>query len=144
MSDPKRERKGEPFSIRLTQPTDRFVSAEARRTRRSKSAVVEMLTEEAARIRRFPGIAFRGDDASRRAWVIGTGLDVWQIIEALEQTGGTDELARSTDLNERQIRLAIAYRDHYPDEITRAIADNAIPLDELRELYPPVPVEPVD
>lgn len=28
-------------------------------------------------------IAFRGDDARRRAWVIGSGLDVWEILQAI-------------------------------------------------------------
>jgi uncharacterized protein (DUF433 family) len=139
-----RASKAEPFSIRLTHATDRFVAAEARRTHRSKSAIVEMLTEEAARIRRFPGIGFRGDDAGRRAWVIGTTLDVWQIIEALESAGGVEELVRTSELDERQIRLAIAYRDHHPEEIAEAIDENARPLDELRELYPFVAVEPID
>lgn len=71
-----RARKSRPFSIRLSQTTDRFVEAEARRTKRSKGAIVEALTEEAARMRRFPGIGFRDEDANRRAWMIGTGLDV--------------------------------------------------------------------
>lgn len=73
--------KGQPFSVRLQEETQKLVEAEARRTRRSKSAVVEAFTEETARTRRFPGIAFRGDDARRRAWVIGSGLDVWETIE---------------------------------------------------------------
>jgi hypothetical protein len=64
-------RKGEPFSVRFTLPTDRVVSEEARRTHRSKSAVVELLVEEAVRTRRFAGIAFRGEDAGR-PWVIGS------------------------------------------------------------------------
>jgi len=34
-------RKGEPFSVRFTLATDRAIEAEARRTRRSKSAIVE-------------------------------------------------------------------------------------------------------
>src|SRR5580658_3730058 len=72
--------KGQPFNVRLQEETERLVEAEARRTRRTKSAVVEAFTEETARTRRFPGIAFRGDDARRRAWVIGSGLDVWEIF----------------------------------------------------------------
>ncbi len=43
-----------PFSIRLSQSTDRFVEAEARRTKRSKGAIVEALTEEAARCAASP------------------------------------------------------------------------------------------
>ncbi len=85
-------RKGEPFSVRFNLPTDHFVEDEARRTRRSKSAIVEALTEEAARTRRFAGIAFRGDDAPRRPWVIGSGLDVWEIAQMLEDFGSIERL----------------------------------------------------
>jgi len=49
--------KSKPFSIRLSQTTNRFVEAEARRTKRSKGAIVEALTEEAARMRRFPRLS---------------------------------------------------------------------------------------
>jgi hypothetical protein len=34
------------------------------------------------------------------------------------------------------VRLAVAYRDAYPDEIADAIADNRRPADELSVLYP--------
>lgn len=66
--------KGQPFSVRLEEETERLVAAEAGRLRRSKSAIVETFTEEAARTRRFAGIRFRGEDALRRPWVIGSGL----------------------------------------------------------------------
>lgn len=132
--------KGQPFSVRLDETTERLVEAEARRTRRSKSAVVEAFTEETARARRFPGIAFRGDDARRRAWVIGTGLDVWEIIQMLDDFGSQEELVAETHLSPSQVRLAVAYRGAYPDEIDAAIADNRRPLDDMRELFPFVTV----
>jgi uncharacterized protein (DUF433 family) len=131
-----RIRKSRPFSIRLSQATDRFVTAEAQRTRRSKGAVVEALTEEAARMRRFPGIAFRGEDAMREAWVIGTGLDVWELIEMLQDYGSVEGLVAETEIHERAVELALAYQAAYPEEIDRAIAENRRPLAELRELYP--------
>lgn len=132
--------KGQPFSVRLDEATETFVDAEARRTRRSKSAVVEALTEEAARARRFPGIAFRGDDARRRAWVIGSGLDVWEIAQMAEEFDSTDELVAETQLSAAQVRLALAYRQAYPAEVDAAVADNRLPLDELRILSPFVEV----
>lgn len=132
--------KGQPLSIRLSESTDLFVRDEARRTLRSPSAIVEALTEEASRARRFPGIGFRGDDARRRAWVLGTGLDVWQIAEALDAAGSPEELVQQTELTERVVRLAFAYRERYPDEIEAAVAQNQRPLDELRSLYPFIPV----
>ncbi|MGH3635069.1 hypothetical protein [Mycobacterium sp.] len=134
--EPERTRKGEPFSVRFTVSTDRTVEDEARRTRRSKSAVVEALTEEAVRTRRFPGVAFRGDDARRRPWVIGSGLDVWEIIHMFEDFGSVQRLVKETQLNERQARLALAYRDAYPEEIADAIVENRRPVEEWQELYP--------
>lgn len=128
--------KGQPFSVRLDVATEQLVEAEARRTRRSKSAVVESFTEEAARARRFPGIAFRGDDANRRAWVIGSGLDVWEIAHMAEDFGSPEVLAKDSHLSPAHIRLALAYRDAYRDEIDRFIEENRQPLDELRLLHP--------
>jgi uncharacterized protein (DUF433 family) len=137
-----RARKGEPFSVRFSLPTDHLVEDEAKRTRRSKSAIVEALTEEAARTRRFAGISFRGEDAARRAWVIGTGLDVWEILQMLEDFGSIENVATQTQLSERQVRLAVAYRDSYPDEITQAIAENRRTAEQWRELYPFIELSP--
>jgi uncharacterized protein (DUF433 family) len=128
--------KSKPFSIRLSQATDRFVTAEALRTKRSKGAVVEALTEEAGRMRRFPGIAFRGDESAREAWLIGTGLDVWEIIELLQDHGSVERLLDETNIDRRAVELAQAYHATHPGEIDAAIAQNRRPLEELRELYP--------
>jgi len=98
--------------------------------------VVQAFTEETARTRRFPGIGFRGDDAARRAWVIGSGLDVWEVVHMLEDFGSPERLTGETDLTERQVRLALAYRDAYPDEVAEAVADNRRPTDELRTIFP--------
>ncbi|HEX6507739.1 MAG TPA: hypothetical protein VF221_08925 [Chloroflexota bacterium] len=128
--------KGQPFSVRLEDETERLVEAEARRTRRSKSAVVEAFTEETARTRRFPGLAFRGDDARRRAWVIGSGLDVWEIIQMLEDFGSVEAVVSETQLSPANVRLAVAYRDSYPVEIAEAVADNRRPVGDVGMLFP--------
>ncbi len=129
-------KKGEPFSVRFSLPTDHLVEDEARRTRRSKSAIVEALTEEAVRTRRFAGIGFRGEDAARRPWVIGSGLDIWEIVQMLEDFGSVESLVEETRLSERQVLLAVAYRDSYPEEIVEAIAENRRTVAQWRELYP--------
>jgi len=129
--------KSKPFSIRLSQTTNRFVEAEARRTKRSKGAIVEALTEEAARMRRFPGIGFRGEEPYREAWLIGTGLDVWELIEMLQDYGAVERLLEDHALvTRRAAELAQAYYSSYPEEIDEKLADNRRPLSELRELYP--------
>ena len=132
-----RASKSRPFSIRLSQTTNRFVEAEARRTKRSKGVIVEALTEEAARMRRFPGIGFRGEEPHREAWVIGTGLDVWELIEMLQDYGSAERLLEGHEhLSRRSVELAQAYYASYPEEIDEKIADNRRPISELRELYP--------
>ncbi|HET7446128.1 MAG TPA: hypothetical protein VFJ57_15885 [Solirubrobacterales bacterium] len=128
--------KSQPFSIRISPATEKLIAAEARRTRRSKGAVVEGLAEEALRTRIFPGIAFRGDDWDRRPWVIGTAFDVWQVIDAHRDLDSVEAMAAEGNLSERQIRLALAYYERFPEEIDEAIALQRRPLDQLRSEYP--------
>lgn len=114
------------------------MTREAKRTRRSKGAVIEALAEEALRTRRFPGIAFRGADWSRRPWVIGTALDVWEIVRAARDFDSPQKMAAETDLTESQIRLALAYYEEHPSEIDDAIRDTDRSLDELRGEFPAI------
>jgi len=131
--------KGQPLSIRLSREAQLVIDEERRRTGRSRSAVVEELAEEAAKTRRFPGIGFRGPEP-RRPWVIGSGLDVWEIAEMLGDFGSVEKLLRQTHLTERDVRLATAYAGAYPDEVEQARAENRRSPEELRELYPFVQV----
>lgn len=97
---------------------------------------MEELAEEAAKTRLFPGIAFRG--SPRRAWAIGSGLDLWEIVE-LDRAYGGDEraLRRSHPLvSEAHLRLARAYADRFPDEIEPFLEAGRRPLEELLSVYP--------
>lgn len=125
-----------PISVRLSKALEDQIDQEARRTGRSRSAVLEALAGEALRTRQFPGIAFRGADWERRAWVIGTALDVWQIVEASRDVGSVTKLAEGGAASERQIELAIAYAQRYGEEVERAIADNRRSLEQLHDEYP--------
>ena len=135
--------KSEPFSLRLSPVLEAMITDEAKRTRRSKGAVVEALAEEALKTRLFPGVAFRGTDWERRAWVIGTALDVWEIVTACRDFASVDAMAKKTDLTERQIRLALAYHERFPEEIDDIIARNRRTLDELRAEFPTIDVTTV-
>jgi len=127
--------KTQPFSIRLRREADLLVADEMRRSGRSRSVVVEELAEEAAKTRLYPGVAFRG--SPRRAWVIGSGLDVWEIVEMLRSYEDDAQLLDAHPLlDERHLRIARAYHERFPEEIERLLAENSRPLDELRELYP--------
>jgi hypothetical protein len=128
--------KTQPFSIRLGAQANMLVADESRRSGHSRSAVVEELTEEAAKTRLYPGIAFRG--RPRRAWVIGSGLDVWEIIELLRSYDGDDELLRTSHplVNDRHLHLARTYAERFPAETDALLEENRRPLTELRALFP--------
>jgi uncharacterized protein (DUF433 family) len=128
--------KTSPFSIRLSAQADLLVADEVRRSGRSRSAVVEELAEEAAKARLHPGIAFRG--SPRRAWVIGSGLDVWEIVELLSSYGGDEAALRASHplVTERHLRTARAYAQRFPDEIESLLEQNNLPREQLAGLYP--------
>lgn len=128
--------KADPFSIRLRAKEDRFVKDEARRLGRSRGAVVEAYAAEAITMRRFPGIAFRGDDYRRRAWVLGTGLDVWEVVALLRDFGSDAKLAAEYNLTTGQIRIALAYYGELREEIDDLIARGRRSEDELLSRYP--------
>lgn len=136
MSRGERAAKAQPFSVRLGPSADLLVTEEARRFGRSRGAVVEELAEEAAKARLFPGIGFRG--RPRRAWVIGSGLDVWEVIDLLDSYGGdAGKLRKSHPLvTERHLRLARAYAERFSGEIQDLVEANRRPLEEQRALYP--------
>ncbi len=122
--------------MRLSRRMEALVDQEARRTGRSKGAIVEALADEALRMRLFPGIAFRGTDWERRAWVIGTALDVWQIVDAYRDFASVERMVEGGSANERQIRLALDYYEMFPEDIDTAIAENRRPIERLEDEFP--------
>ncbi len=89
-------------------------------------------------MRRFPGIGFRTNSpGTRDAWVIGTGLDVWELVELLSSYGSAEAVVEDFPLvSERHLQLARAYREAFPEEIDEAIAENNRPVEERVELHP--------
>ena len=132
--------KSAPFSMRLSKRMQALIDREAKRTGRSRGAIVEALAEEALRMRLFPGIGFKGRDWDRRAWVMETALDVWQIVDAHRDIPSIEQMAEGGSASEQQIRLALEYYKMFPEEIDDAIAENRRPIEQLEEEYPFIPV----
>jgi hypothetical protein len=130
--------------MRLSKRMQALIGREAKRTGRSRGAIVEALAEEALRMRLFPGIGFKGMDWDRRAWVMGTALDVWQIVDAHRDIGSIEEMAAGESASERQIQLALDYYKMFPEEIDAAIAENRRPIEQLEEEFPFAAVIRVD
>lgn len=131
--------KSKPFTVRLSRDVEEWLERESGRTKLSKGALLESLAEESIRTRRFPGVAFRGAEHDRHARLVGTGLDVWEIVEAYRDLG-CEELLRTSQLSPRQLDLALSYADRYPREVDEAIRENRQPVEHWRDRYPGLPL----
>lgn len=92
--------------------------------------------EEGERMKKHPGIGFvSGDEGERRAWVRGTGLDVWELIE-MYRIEGRETLFSAHPVSERQLDAALTYYEEYPEEIDGAIEENSRPPEYWMERFP--------
>ncbi|CAN5767437.1 hypothetical protein BH20ACT11_BH20ACT11_03690 [soil metagenome] len=135
--------KSKPFTLRLSGEVESWLERESRSTKLPKGLLLESLAEESIRARRFPGLGFRGAENSRRAWVIGSALDVWELVE-LYRGKGRERLLAEHNVSERQLELALSYSGEHPREIEEAIEENSRAPEEWRRLNPaliPLPSE---
>lgn len=133
-------KKGRPLSIRLGRDFEELLELEAGRAGISKTRMLESLAEEALRMRRFPGVLFRGPEHRRRASVVGAGMDVWEIV-MLHEAEGKETLLEAHPVTERQLDLSFAYYHEYPEEIDRFLEENGRPPEYWQKLYPGLDIE---
>jgi uncharacterized protein (DUF433 family) len=98
------------------------------------------LAQEALKALLFPGIAFRGDDWDRRAWVMGTSFDVWEVVRSFWDAGSVQAVVSGGSLTEAQVRVALAYYQRFGEEIDALIERDGRGLDELMADYPTIEV----
>jgi hypothetical protein len=99
--------------------------------------------EEVARTERHPGIAFRGTEGTRRAWVPGTALDVWEIVAGYEKMG-RERVLEESSIREDRLDAALAYYKAHPGEIDQKIEDNNRPPEYWRERYPNLNIQSIE
>ena len=133
-------KKGWPLSIRLETDFEELLELEAGRAGIPKTRMLERLAEEALRMRRFPGLVFRGPEHRRRASVAGAGMDVWEVV-MLHDAEGRETLIEAHPLTERQLDLALAYYREYPEEVDSILQENDRPPEYWQKLYPGLNIE---
>jgi uncharacterized protein (DUF433 family) len=69
-----------------------------------------------------PLVRFAEGPAGRRARILGTGKDVWEVIAVVRDNGGDDaEAARYLEMPLGLVQAAVTYYGAYPDEIDQWI-----------------------
>ncbi len=126
-----------PVSVRLEAPLLEAIRAHAKRTGKPISRVIREMLEAGLRTQRFPGIVFVEGAAGRRAHLAGTGLDVWEVVELLQEYGSASSLREHFPrLSAMAIQVVNAYAEAYPDEIRAFLELNTRNPEQLKRQVP--------
>lgn len=113
-------------SMRLHEPQMGRLRRLARRLGRTPSETSALLVEEALRRAEFGMIDFRDSSAGRQAYVQGTGLAVWEVVDvAHAYDGNVERTAAHLHWPVVRVRAAVSYAEGFPEEIAAAREDNA-------------------
>ena len=128
----------QPTSFRLPAGLLARLEEEARNSGSSVTALVSSLLDEGLKIRRFPGIIYRGGPAGRRPGLVG-GPDVWEVVRAIQQASGQGEerlrsVAEELGIPISRLRVAVDFYVAFPEEIDERIAADARAASALHEL----------
>ena len=105
-------------SLRLPSDTLERLDRLADERGQSANTVAARLIEEGLRTERHPLIYFRDAATGRRPALLGTRLDVWQVIDSVrEHDGSVTDAAEYLSQPELRIRAAVRYYAEYRDEV---------------------------
>jgi len=119
-----------PRSFRFPDSLLSSLQTRARERGESANSLAERYLVEGLRREDHPLIGFRDGAAGRRAALVGTRLDVSQVMDTLrESANSVDATAEYLDLPEQYVRAAVRYYADFRDEVDewrermRAIAE---------------------
>ena len=111
-----------PFSVRLSDATIAQLEARASGTSEAPRTVAQRYIEEGLRQDLHPLIRFADGPAGRRAALVGTGLDVWEVIATVRDNGGDITVAANyLAVAPALVDAAVTYYGSYRDEIDSMI-----------------------
>jgi uncharacterized protein (DUF433 family) len=108
----------QPLSLRLADVTVQRLGNRARRVRLPPRTLAQRYVEEGLRMDEHPLVRFVDGPAGRRARLIGTGMDVWEVIATVRDNDS--DLAATADylsVSLGLVQAAVAYYGAYQDEI---------------------------
>lgn len=121
------------MSLRLPEATVERLHAHAHRAHLASRTLAQRYVEEGVRMDEHPLIHFADGPAGRRARVVGTGMDVWEVIATVRDNGGdARQAADYLEVALGLVQAAVTYYGAYPDEIDEWTDANA---QETREAH---------
>jgi uncharacterized protein (DUF433 family) len=122
----------EHFTLRLRPETTQRLIRQASRFGQPKTALAERYVEEGLRMAEHPGIIFRDGPAGRRPGLAGHRLDVWEVVETVQNEDGDPQAAAAyLGVGRHLVAVALDYYADYRDEIDAWIERNAAMAEEM-------------
>lgn len=99
------------------------LSVRARLAGQQRTALAERYLREGLLMDEFPGVHFVDGALGRRAALVGTGLDVWEVVKVIhDNDGSAAEAAAYLEIEPRLVQIAAGYYGSNRDEIDDWIA----------------------
>jgi uncharacterized protein (DUF433 family) len=115
----------QPMSLRLAEATIERLMRRAKRAQMPPRTLAQRYVEEGLRMDEHPLVRFVDGPAGRRARLVGTGKDVWEVIATVRDNDGDPEVtAEYLGIALGLVQAADIYYGAYRDEIDELIADN--------------------
>lgn len=113
------------YTLRLPAGTRARLTQHARRAGLPERALAQRYLEEGLRHDAHPLIQFLDGPTGRRASMVGSGLDVWEVIATVrDNDGSVEEAAAYLEIPLGLVQAAVAYYGEYRDEIDQEIELN--------------------
>jgi len=115
----------QPLSLRLAEATVRRLGSRAQRAHLPPRTLAQRYVEEGLRMDEHPLVRFVDGPAGRRATLIGTGMDVWEVIAVVRDNDG--QVGKAADYLEGplgSVQAAVTYYGAYRGEIDEWIELN--------------------
>lgn len=115
----------EHYTLRLAAGMRERLSERARRSRIPERTLAQRYVEEGLRHDTHPLIQFLDGQSGRRASLIGSGLDVWEVIATVRDNDGSlAEAAAYLEIPAGLVEAAVSYYGDYREEIDDEIRLN--------------------
>jgi uncharacterized protein (DUF433 family) len=115
----------EHVTLRLPSDTRQRLSRRAERLGVPRATLAQRYIEEGIRADDHPLVRFVDRASGRQARLVGTRLDIWQVIETVRaHDNDVDAAAAELDKPRTLVEAAIRYYGEFTDEIDREIESN--------------------
>jgi uncharacterized protein (DUF433 family) len=116
----------EHYTLRFQTGVSERLRAQAQRAHVAPRTLAQRYVDEGLRHEAHPLIRFADGPSGRRAALVGSGLDVWEVVAAVQENDNDlEQTAALLEIPTGLVQAAAAYYGEYREEVDAEIALNA-------------------